>query len=85
MSSIIKTNKVQGLNKPQVLGADSHVVHEALATPDSGVLNVDHSLIQEPVRMRMVERVRALIAAGFYDREEFLEILVDEVIRREGV
>jgi hypothetical protein len=81
MAAIIKTNQVQGATELAAKITDAHLVHDALATPDSGVMNVDHSLAGEQVRLRMVERVRALIAAGFYDRPEFVEMLAEKVLR----
>jgi hypothetical protein len=88
MASLIKTDRMNGL--PQAVKGDGEglptqdgeLVHAVLATPVQGVVNVDHSLAETPVRMRMVERVRELIAAGFYDRPEFLDLLAEK-IRRE--
>lgn len=83
MASLIKTDRDRGSEASAQVpaAAEGQLVHEVLATPVQGVVNVDHSLEQAGVRMRMVERVRELIAMGFYDRPEFLDMLAEKVRR----
>ena len=85
MASLVKTNdeglKVVPEVAPEGSAASEHVVHEALATPMEGVVNVDHSLLEPGVRTKMVERVKLLIAGGFYDRPGFIDLLAEKVRR----